>query len=219
MKFNFKFGLVSEAKAGFAKVYFAEDNHVTDWLPMLVKTSMKDKESWILNINEHVCVVCNEFLEEGVILGAIHSDPEPADDGAAPSKFRKVFEDGSILEYDKSEHKLTAAIKGDVLISADGNIDATSKDAVISASGNVEITAQTCKITSPEITLAGTVTVEGELSAGGMTVKSTLGGSGKMTGDGDINTTGDIKSNGISLAQHKHGGVSFGSSETTTPIP
>ncbi len=47
------------SKPGFAKVYFeGDDKIVTDWWPVLQRTSLKDKESWPLNVNEHVVCLC-----------------------------------------------------------------------------------------------------------------------------------------------------------------
>lgn len=207
MKYHLKFGVVSEAKAGFAKIYFEEDNLVTDWLPILVRTSMKDKESWILNVNEHVACMVDTCCEEGVILGAIHSDPEPADSGAGPSKFRKVFEDGTYLEYDKENHTLTANVQGDVKITAAKTITA-----------NATIEAD---IESPVINLKGTVNVVGMLNAGGLAIAAAGGANGKVQGDinitGTVNADGDIQTGTISLKNHVHGGVSSGTSSTTPP--
>ena len=102
---NFKFGIVSEAKAGFAKVFFQQDNLVTDWLPIVLPHTMTDKVGYVLNVKEHVACLCDERCEEGVILGAIHSNPEPADTGATVDKFRQVFADGGLFEYDKALHQ------------------------------------------------------------------------------------------------------------------
>jgi phage baseplate assembly protein gpV len=99
---NFKFGVVSEAKPGFAKVYFMQDDMVTDWLPIVLPHTMLDKIGYVLNVNEHVACICDARCEEGVILGAIHSNPEPADDGATTDKFRQVYSDGGLFEYDKN---------------------------------------------------------------------------------------------------------------------
>ena len=102
---NFKFGIVSEAKPGFAKVFFMQDDIVTDWFPLVLPYTMTDKVGYILNVKEHVACLCDERCEEGVILGAIHSNPEPADTGATANKFRQIFQDGGLFEYDKQLHK------------------------------------------------------------------------------------------------------------------
>ena len=106
MSTPFKYGIVSEVKPGFAKVYFeGDDGIVTDWWPVIQRTSLKDKESWPLNVNEHVACLCDERLEEGVVLGAVYSDADTPDSGATAGKFRQVFEDGALVEYDKAAHK------------------------------------------------------------------------------------------------------------------
>ena len=215
---RFKFGIVSEAKPGFAKVFFKEDGLPSDWLPVLVRTSMKDKESWILNINEHVVCLCDEYLEDGVILGAIHSDPEPPDSGAAASKFRQVFEDGTYVEYDKESHILTANVQGSVICSATKDITASAGQS-ISAQASTQVTLK-----GPVINLQGNVNVIGVVSAGGLTLSSipeAEGADGKVHGDininGAVNASGDVKSGSISLSNHKHIGVQTGTGVSGGP--
>lgn len=53
-----------------------------------------------------------------------------------------------------------------------------------------------------------------EISVGGVTL--TLAG-GKLTLNGDIEVTGDVKAGAISLKNHKHGGVVIGSDDTGAP--
>jgi phage baseplate assembly protein V len=198
-----KFGIVSDVKPGYAKVYFEEDDIVTGWWPVITKTSLKDFESWPLNVKEHVACICDERLEEGVILGAIHSDPEPPEDGAGPGKFRKVFEDGTVLEYDKTLHKLTADVKGPVNIKA--------------------LTIAT--IEAPVITLKGNVSVVGVLAAGAISLAALPGvdgANGKV--QGDLNATGTIKADTDvmvgtkSLKNHTHSGVTTGSGISGPPV-
>lgn len=103
---NFRFGIVSQAKPGFAKVTFLQDdNFTTDWMPIVLPHTMLDKIGYVLNVKEHVACIMDEHCEEGVILGAIHSNPEPADTGATANKFRQVYADGAYMEYDKGTHK------------------------------------------------------------------------------------------------------------------
>lgn len=52
------------------------------------------------------------------------------------------------------------------------------------------------------------------ITVGGMTL--TLAG-GKLTLNGDIEVTGDVKAGAISLKNHKHGGVAIGSNDTGVP--
>lgn len=53
-----------------------------------------------------------------------------------------------------------------------------------------------------------------EISVGGMTL--TLAG-GKLTLNGTIEVTGDVKAGSISLKNHKHGGITIGTDKTLIP--
>ncbi len=107
---SFKYGIVSESKPGFAKVYFEEDGIVTDFWPLLQRTSLKDKSTWPLNLKEHVVCLVDERLEDGVILGAIYNEDDPVDPAAADDKFRMLFEDGTYIEYNKTSHQLAVQL-------------------------------------------------------------------------------------------------------------
>jgi phage baseplate assembly protein V len=188
----FKYGIVSDVKPGYAKVYFQEDDLVTDWWPVLVRTSLKDKESWPLNADEHVICLCDERLEEGVVLGAIHNEVDTPDPGAAPGKFRKLFDDGTLLEYDKTTHALKATVIGKATITA------TEIDII----GNVVIT--------------GNLAFSGTLAAGAGGTAMTFDGS-KLTVP-DVQANNDVKAGAISLKLHTHPGVTTGSGSTGTPV-
>ena len=213
--FHLKFGLVSDVKAGYVKVYFEEDNYVTKWLPVLVRYAMKDKESWFPSINEQVACLLDEYLDEGVILGAIHSDPDPPDSGAADGKFRQVFEDGTFLEYDKNAHTLTANVQGDATVQAN-NVTANAQNTATVQTNNITAKAAVqATLEAPTITLQGNVTVAGDLSAGSLTL-SPSGSSDGMV-HGDLKVKGDVQSGTISLKTHIHGGVQTGAGSTTPP--
>ncbi|MBV7529042.1 phage baseplate assembly protein V [Chitinophaga sp. sic0106] len=217
---NLKYGVVSDVKPGFAKVYFAEDDFVTDWWPVIAVTTLKDKSSWPLNVQEHVVCMCDEHCDVGVILGCIHSEVDPVDAGAAPGKFRKVFEDGTVIEYDKQAHLLTADVKGSVNVVSTQEIVATSQT-TLKAKALVR-----ASIEAPDIQLKGNVTVVGQLTAAGISAAPMAGvpGTGKITAQADIETTGeikaaDVKAGAISLLSHKHSGVQTGTGSSGTPIP
>jgi phage baseplate assembly protein V len=192
-----KFGIISNARPGYAKVYFEEDNIVTDWWPVVLPYTLKDKVSYPLNVSEHVVCIADSRLEEGAILGAIHNSQDMPDAGASVGKFRKVFEDGTVIEYDKSAHKF----KGTII-------------------GSAEIEAQTVKITgaimaeieAANITLTGNVAISGNLAFGG----SLSGGSGaaSISFDGSTLQAPDVKAGAVSLLSHIHTGVTTGSGTT-----
>lgn len=220
MNLPFKIGIISDAKPGFARVFFEADNIVSDWWPVISKTSLKDKESWPLNVQEHVVCLCDYRMEEGVILGCIASEADPVDAGAGTGKFRTVFEDGTVIEYDKDAHKLTADVKGNVNVTASDDIEATSTTN-IKATATIKATIQ-----APDIQLVGNVTVTGVISAGGISaapMAGVSGADGKITAAADIETTGDVKAadvkaGTISLLTHKHTGVQTGGGVSGPPI-
>lgn len=128
MNFQLKYGVVSEVKKGFVRVSFEEDEIVSDWLPVLVRRSKSEKESWQLEINEHVVCLTDQHCDEGVCLGAIPNDQDAPDPGEAKGKFRILFSDGSLIEYDKTTHKLSLQapvieLKGQVVV--EGSISVT----------------------------------------------------------------------------------------------
>jgi len=145
-----KFGIVSEVKKGFARVEFTEDEIVSNWLPVCVKRSLTDKESWPFEVQEHVFCMMDENCEYGIILGALYSEADEPDPDEGAGKFRKLFEDGSFIEYNKNTHILTANIQGkikaiatdDIEITTDADIKATAAgDIVADATGNITATA------------------------------------------------------------------------------
>lgn len=76
-------------------------------------------------------------------------------------------------------------------------------------SKNVRLkTSSLVSIEAPNIHLTGNVTVTGTVTQGG--------GDTAMTGHVSVN--GDVRANGISLTQHKHGGVESGGSTTSPPV-
>jgi phage baseplate assembly protein V len=197
----FKFGIVSDIKPGYAKVYFEEDDIVTDWWPVLRMTSLKDKQSWPLNAREQVVCLCDERLHDGVVLGATHNDEDVPDPGAGDGKFRQVFEDGTVLEYDKVAHAFTGTIKGKVTIDAEGDVTVA--------------TLTKATITAPEVDITGNVTIAGNLSFSG----TLSGGSaGAVSFDGTTLKAPDVMAGTVSLKAHVHPGVTAGGASTGMPV-
>lgn len=229
MKTPLKYGVISEYKPGFAKVYFEEDEIVTGWWPIIKHTSLKDKESWPLNVQEHVACLCDERLEEGVILGAIHNEEDVPDSGAGAGKFRKVFEDGTVLEYDKTAHKLTADIKGDLLAKTTGNAAIDASGTLTAKAGSTATVEATSIQLKGNTSITGNLTVSGTAAITGATTMAALSaqaisatgmsitGGGTMQSDGTIQTAGDVIAGGKSLKNHTHTAPSGGGT-TSAPL-
>lgn len=234
---NLKYGIVTEVKKGFAKVAFNDEDIVTDFLPMLVRKSMKDKDSWPLDVNEQVVCIMDEYCESGVIIGAIYSDEDAPDGGEGPGKFRKKFEDGTVIEYDKGSKVLTANVKGKVDLIADDDIKVTgSKNVEITATVKAKVTAPNieadasvkAKITAPAIEMIGAVTVTGAMTVTGALVAASIATSGggaitaagaTISAPGGLIEADNVKAGAISLLTHKHTGVTTGGGSSGTPIP
>lgn len=111
-----------DEKTAMARVRWTDmDGEVSYWLPVMQKKTLKDKEYWLPDLNEHVVCLIDENGEEGVILGAIYSDAD-ATPVQNKDKYYIHFEDGTEVEYDRKQHKLRITVKGDILIEADGNM-------------------------------------------------------------------------------------------------
>lgn len=232
-----RYGLISEldASRGMARVNFNDDGIVSDWLPILVPKAMEDSFSILPDINEHVACLMDEHAENGVILGAMYSkDVKP--NGGNKDKWRARFKDGTVIEYDRSAHKLFADVKGQVEVKAQGAVKVDGQSTVdVKATGAVKVeTATTATVKAVAVTLdAPAVTVTGVLTVAQLAVSPGPGGTGNMaiTGDiavtGKLTTTGDIKTTGgdveapggIKLTQHKHTGVQTGGGTSAIPVP
>lgn len=150
-----KIGVVTAADSEKCRVrvqFPDRDEVVSYWLPVMQKKTLKDKAYWMPDIQEHVVCLMDENDEFGVVLGAIYSDADtpPVD---SQNKCHIVFEDGTVIEYDRSAHKLTATVQGDIEVEATGSL-------VANISGETTITTPTC-------ILNGSLQVNGNINAAG----------------------------------------------------
>lgn len=137
-----KFGVVTHVDPATARVrvrFEDQDDTLSYWLPVLKPKTLQDKFYCLPDINEHVACLMDEHFEAGVVLGAIYSDAD-APPVTNKDKTHIKFSDGTVIEYDRTTHKLTADIKGSAEIKATGNISITGDVVVtgnITATGNV----------------------------------------------------------------------------------
>lgn len=125
-----------------ARVIF-EDIKVKSYdLPIIVKQSQNNKDYWIPDIGESVlCLFLPTGIESGFILGSYYNkkDRPPVTD---QNKRTVKFKDGTVLEYDRANHKLTADVKGDIDIKATGNISVNANGAItIHSNTSINLTA------------------------------------------------------------------------------
>lgn len=170
-----------------------------------------------MEVNEHVVCLMDKYAEEGVCIGAIYNEVDTPDPGEAAGKFRKLFSDGTLIEYDKNAHKLTVDVKGQLEAIATGDV---TIDTQTNLKGTAAIKAT---IEAPAIALTGNVVVSGSLEAAAISVAAggsiSMKDSSKLNIDGGITTTGeidasDVKAGAVSLLTHVHPGVTSGPSLT-----
>lgn len=188
-----RYGLICniDESTGRARVFFKEDKLTTDWLPWIVIAAQDTKVSIPMSINEQVAVLCDEHLEDSVILGAVVSDVDKPGAFGSKTKWGLKFSDGAIITYDTATSKWT-----------------------ISSPVEIDLTAPVIKLTGA-VTVEGALTVSGALAAaGGLT-----GASGSpLEITGAVATSGDITAGGISLLHHIHSGVTTGPGNTGVPL-
>lgn len=221
-----RFGNITEIDPakGYARVTFTDDGIVSDWLQIIVKTALNDKDSFTFNINEQVACLMDENSEEGVILGAIFNDKN-SPNGGGVGIFRTVFDDNSVIEYDRNSHKYTLDIQGEISIKSSSvvNIEAVTANVKASATANIEAlntnikATAIAKIEAPAIQLTGAVAISGALTVGG-----TISAPGGGAISGDFKVSGDVQSGSgvglVSLKTHRHTTTTNGN-PTSTPIP
>jgi phage baseplate assembly protein V len=119
-----KFGAVSEIDAakGLARVTFGDNEAMQSWWLHVLAANTQDNKAYAMpDIGEGVACLVDDHCENGVILGAVYSqvDGPPVADS---NKVHMSFKDGTWLEYDREQHKLTGSVQGAVELAATGDI-------------------------------------------------------------------------------------------------
>lgn len=153
-------GVIDSVDHGAATARVRIGEVVTAPLPMMASRAGADRSWWPFELGEQVCVFApSGNLSAGVIMGAVFSGSAPAN-GDRAGLYRQSFADGTIIEYDREASHFRMHL----------------------GTGSAEIVAPA------GISITGTVTVQG-----------------------------DVIADGISLKTHVHGGVVKGGSNTGEP--
>ena len=116
-----------------------DDDLISHDLRVLVRKTHMDKDYWMPDVGEHVlCLFLPFGLEQGFVLGAFYSEK---DQPPVQSQDKKhlVYDDGTWLEYDRSEHLLSGHIKGWVDLTVDKDMTADiGNDAKISVGRDID---------------------------------------------------------------------------------
>ena len=174
-----RLGTIQAVDADTARARVTIGSALTYWLPWLTQRAGADRTWWAPSVGEQVMVIApSGDLNNAVIMPAVYQDAHPAPSSDL-NVHRVEYSDGAVIEYDRSTHKLTATIPGDVEVSATDNISADAGgDITADAGGNIAATAGAAatveaalsiELTAPAITLNGVVVINGPLSQGGGT--------------------------------------------------
>lgn len=198
-----RFGIVvdiDETK-GRVRVQLPDRDNVSSyWLAVLKAKTLQDKFYGMPDLNEHVALLLDENGEEGVVLGAIYSDADPVP-VSSRDKYHVTFQDGTVIEYDRKEHRLTADVKGDIAVKATGTLDAEIEGET-TVYGHDLVTVKS----ATSLLLKAPLIAMESFSGGGAT--GTFQGNytliGTLTVQGNISATGTITDSGGNTNHHSH---------------
>lgn len=188
--------IVSVNKNNTARVQFSDiDNIVSYELRILVNNANKNKYQAPPDIGcNALCLMMPTGHSEGFILGTFYNDINPAPVDSLDQVMHWTFEDGTILEYNKSTSTLKADVKGPVNVKT-------------SSTANIEADV-TATVKSPQIDLTGNVTIKGNLtvildnsvvaqiSSKSMKIKGDMNIEGKISSTNDICTNANVIATG-----------------------
>lgn len=189
--------IVSVNKNNTARVQFSDiDNIVSYDLHILVSNANKNRYQAPPDIGcNALCIMMPTGHSDGFIVGTFYNAKNSAPIDSLNQIMHWTFEDGTVLDYDKSTSTLTADVKGPVDVK-------TTSNALVDA-------ATSATVKCPDIQLHGDVTITGNLTvvAGGAVVAEISAKKMAITGeisttnnisikDGDLNVTGNITATG-----------------------
>ena len=213
-----RYGTVAEVDYAKARVKIKSGNITTAWLPWAAGRASGAKRRWDPpEIGEQVAVISpGGDLAQGLVLPGVYQDSAAAPSSSA-DKDTTVYNDGTVIEYDRAAHALTADLQGTKLFADRNKIELTIGGTVLTltASGTTIKTPQVT-VDAPQSTFKGAVTIEGALTyAGGMTGS---GGSGASIQGPLAVTGGTVTHDGKNIGStHTHSGIQPGGSNTGAP--
>lgn len=125
-------------------------------LPVMVPHTKEDKDYDLPVIDEQVlCLFLGTGLETGFCLGSFYSDEDkPVNNN--PNIRQTKYKDGTVIQYDRENHKLTAMVVGD--------IEVQCVNALVIADTKITAAAPAIEVTG-EVKINGNLMVDGTISA------------------------------------------------------
>ncbi|SHN77201.1 phage baseplate assembly protein V [Desulfitobacterium chlororespirans] len=136
---------INPAKCRVRVRFYDQDSLISEELQVVVRGTLKNKDYWMPKVGE--AVFCSFTAQnKGYVLGAVYSegDPPPV---ISESKRHIEFEDGTILEYDSSDHTLSIECAGPINIV--GNVTVSGDVLASGVSLKSHTHAETGGTTSP----------------------------------------------------------------------
>src|SRR5690606_37152653 len=152
------------------------------------------------------CLVLSPSGEpaQGFVMVGLYSDAHPAPDDS-PTRHRRAYRDGAVIEYDTKTHQLRAELPDDgtfELIASGGSR--------IVGPVRIEGTLHTTEAVSTDSTLHATAAISTDATVAAVGAISTAAG---ISAAGPL-TAAAATIGGKDFAAHQHGGVQFGNSTT-----
>lgn len=220
-------GQIAEVDYAHALCRVTVGDNTTDWLPFFTRRAATTR-TWDppRPLEQAVVLSPGGDLAQGFVLVGVYQDAFPAP-SADPDIDLVVYPDGTSLQYDSKNHKLTAAIQGsaditttqnltaiaggDIHATAVGDLTATASNISATAASSASLQATTASVTATNITLTGNVTINGPLALNGPFIAGPGSGGGGATFNGDFTlngnmaTSGSLTNNGVNIGgSHFH---------------
>jgi phage baseplate assembly protein V len=202
-------GTVAEADYARARLRIALGDITTGWLPFAVSRAGDDRSWSAPSIGEQVLVVCpSGDPVQGIVVGALYqaAHPAPADQVTI---HRTVYEDGTVVEYDRAAHRLMVRVVGDLRVETAGRVEIAAEGPVaVSSAAEASITAQGPVSVSSEAQVSIAAPAVAMTGTGGNSATASLTGDftlrGRLEVEGSIHATGDILADGSNSNHHTH---------------
>lgn len=177
-----------------ARVQFPDlDGLESYWLHVLQARTHRDKHYCLPDVGEHVACLLDGEGDEGVVLGAVFGDRDPAQGGGS-DLFEIRFGNGDVLRHDRASGAWVVQCAGPV---------------TVEAGGAVMVRAPSVTLDTPQTTCTGMLTVDGLLTYKGGMAGSGGGGAaasiqGNVQVDGSISASGSVMDGGGNSNHHSH---------------
>lgn len=186
-----RFGFVTalDAAGCRVRVRFPDlDGLESYWLPVLRPKTHQDKHYCLPDVGEQVACLLDGAGEEGVVLGAVFGDRDPAQ-GGGPDVFEIGFGNGDVLRHNRAD--------GSWFIQCAGPV-------TVEAGGPVVVKAPSVTLDTPQTTCTGNLTVQKALTIQGGDGGASTAITGNVSVNGSINASGSIIDAGGNTNHHSH---------------